>query len=366
MTVSIDAYAKKVYQQIHSTPEVGFEEHKTSRFIAEELKKMNYQVLENVGGTGVIGILDSGKAGPVFGLRADMDALAFEKNKIKYVFHACGHDAHSAIVLATAKKVSEQGIKQGKLYLVFQQAEEKLGANQMIDSGQLDELEELVGIHLRPIQECRLGQATPALYHGSSKRVDVQVKGLNAHGARPHLGINAVDASVMLTNAINCIKADPDVSHSIKVTRLNAGGDTFNTIPDKATLTMDIRAQTNEVMESILEKVKLAVEHSGKHLGGVGEITSINGSPAAEYDAHMVALAKNAIMEELGESLEAISTPGAEDFHFYTQRLGVKTAYIGLGADLSPGLHHPEMNFHQDALINGVNLLFNMTRKKLM
>ena len=366
MTKIVEKYIINVFDKLHSIPEIAFKEFQTSTYIASQLKELGYHTIEKVGGTGVIGILDSGNSGPVLALRADMDALEFEKDGKAYNVHACGHDAHSSMVLGVAKQVKETGINKGKLYLVFQPAEEQLyGATKMIQSGMLEEVEEMIGIHLRPIQEARLGEATPALVHGASNRVDISVKGLNAHGARPHLGINAVDAAVAIANGINAIKANPSVSHSVKVTALKGGTDTFNLIPDSAKLTLDVRAQNNEVMEDILSKVKLAVENGARTVGAEAQIDFIGGVPAAEYCDELTQLAKEAIIKELGESLEIIITPGGEDFHFYSRDLGIKTGYIGLGADLTPGLHHPDMTFDKSALVKGTNILLNIVISRL-
>lgn len=360
-------YVIEAYNYLHSIPEVGWQEYKTSEFVASELKRFGYKVYEKVGGkTGVIGILDSGVEGPKFALRADMDALQFEKNNVKYNVHACGHDSHTAMVLTTAKEIAAKGIKKGKLFFVFQPAEEVLGgAQSIIESGLIDEVEEMIGIHLRPIQETKLGFATPALVHGASYRILTRIKGLNAHGARPHLGINAVDAAMMVVNAINAIHLDPRVPHSIKVTRVFAGGDTVNLIPDNAEIAMDLRAQDNEVMEEMIEKAKNAIYNSAKSIGAEAIIDFVGGVPAAEYDDDLVHDASLAIKDVLGQSLPPIMTTGGEDFHFYSKLLNIKTAYIGLGCDLVPGLHHPEMRFNKDALRIGVDILKNMVIRKL-
>lgn len=359
-------YVENVYNYLHTIPEIGFEEFETSKFIAEELKKFGFEVIEKIGGTGVIGKLDSGVAGPVFAMRADMDALSFEKDGKKYNVHACGHDSHSAMVLAAAKEIAEKGIKKGKMIVLFQPAEEVLGgAQSIVESGYIDSVEEMVGIHLRPIQETRLGQATPALVHGASYRIIAKIKGLNSHGARPHLGVNAVDAAMLVVSAINAIHVDPRVPHSIKVTRVHAGGETINLIPDEAEIAMDLRAQTNEVMEEMIAKAKDAIVNSAKAIGAEGKIELIGGVPAAEYNDEMVEICRCAIEEELGEVLEPLITTGGEDFHYYSKERKIKTAYIGLGADLTPGLHHPEMTFNLEALQLGVKILKNVAQKRL-
>ncbi|MCT4620643.1 MAG: amidohydrolase [Marinisporobacter sp.] len=359
-------FTEKIYDYLHTIPEIGFKEFKTSTFIASELRKYGYEVIEKISGTGIVAILDSKLPGPNIAVRADMDALTFEKDGEKCNIHACGHDANSAMVLTAAKEIKKIGINNGKLFIIFQPAEEILGgAQSIIESGYIDEVEEMIGIHLRPIQEARLGEATPALVHGSSYRMIAKIKGLNAHGARPHLGVNAVDAAVLVVNAINAIRLDPRVSHSIKVTKLHAGGEATNIIPDEAEITMDMRAQNNEVMEEMIQKAKGAIISSAKAIGAQGNIEFVGGVPAAEYDDEMINIAKTAIEEELESAMEPLYTTGGEDFHFYTKELNIKTAYIGLGADLTPGLHHPKMKFDKKALGFGVNILKNIILKRL-
>lgn len=367
MENSIKNYVDKTYNYLHSIPEVAWKEYKTSKFVVEELRKFGYEVTENVGGkTGIICFLDSGNLGPIFALRADMDALEFQDESGKYNVHACGHDAHTTMLLSVAKEIIKKGIKKGKLYLIFQPAEEVLGgAQSIIESGLIDEVEEMTGIHLRPKVETELGTATPALVHGSSYRIVLKIKGVNSHGARPHLGINVIDAAALLVNGINSIRLDPGVAHSIKVTRLIAGGESINIIPDSADIAMDLRAQSNEVMEEMITKAKEVILNSTKVIGAVTYIESIVGVPAAEYDDELVEETRKSILEVLGQVKDPFYTVGAEDFHYYSKIKGIKTSYIGLGCNLEPGLHHPDMNFNIKGLYDGVEILEKLVENKL-
>ena len=159
-------YVHQVYDYLHTIPEKGFEEFKTSAFVLEELKKIGFEDIKTgVAGTGIIVTIDSGKEGPVLGLRADMDALEFIIDGKKTMIHACGHDGHTSMLLAAAREIHDRDlVKKGKLKIIFQPGEERLyGALRMIDSGLLDDVEEIVGMHLRPKQDCRLGKAIPAM-----------------------------------------------------------------------------------------------------------------------------------------------------------------------------------------------------------
>lgn len=361
-------YVQIVYDRLHATPEPGYQEHKTSEFIISELEKIGYKVYKNVGGTtGIIAVLDSGVEGPVFGIRADMDALTYEiDGKIEYR-HTCGHDSHSSMALSAAKEVYSTGIKKGKLYFIFQPAEELLsGAETMIKSGLLNDMTEIVGIHLRPIQECKYGQATAALWHSAAAPIKIKLTGVGSHGARPHLGVNAVEAAVLITNAINSVKANPNISHSIKVTKINTGTGANNAIPDMASMYIDVRCMENNEMEIILDKLRLAIELSAKANGTQLEY-KIELCPAAEYAEELINTNAEAITEVLGVEglIRNLYTAGSEDFHFYAKRLGCKAGYLGIGADLTPGLHHKDMVFNRDALYYGTEILVKVINKRL-
>ncbi len=357
-------YVEKIYEELNKIPETAFNEIETSKFIVEQLRKLNFKV-KLIPPTGIIASLDSGNPGTVFGVRADIDALPFVIDGKEVNIHACAHDANTAMVLALAKEIAEIGIDHGRLVLLFQPAEEELGgADVLIKSGKLNKLEELIGIHLRPIQEAVLGEATPALLHGGGCALFVTIKGVASHGARPHLGISSLDAAVAAVNAVNSIRVDPSISHSIKVTRIHSEGSAPNTIPDTTNMAFDIRAQKNSVFDELVNKAKTAITESAKALGASAEIR-LDSTPAADYNNELVEQTSDAIDTVLGKALPPLVTPGCEDFHFYSKELGIKTAYIGLGANLIPGLHHPEMSFDLKALTHGKDILKTIVLAKL-
>ena len=134
----------KVWEDLHKTPELGFEEHETAKYIAEKLTALGYEVETGVGGTGVVGVIKGEEEGPCLMLRADMDALPFTINGEKKVIHACGHDSHSAMLLAAASRLVGK-IKRGKLKVLFQQGEETLfGAMSVIKAGVLEDVDKTV------------------------------------------------------------------------------------------------------------------------------------------------------------------------------------------------------------------------------
>ena len=349
----------QVYHDLHAIPEVGWQEVQTSAYIKERLEKAGFDVTCDVNQTkGLIATLKGGEPGPVLAIRADMDALPFKLEGKEVNIHACGHDANSTMALMAALEIAKTGIKKGTLKMVFQPAEELLfGAKAMLESGLLDDVQEMVGIHLRPAEEAGLGNATPALTHGSSCVVSATITGLAAHGARPHLGINAIDAGAAIVNAINAIKLNPTLPFSAKTTKFIAGGVASNIIPDKTEMIFDLRAQTNDAMEELLSKVFQAINNGAATVGAKADIKVVGKIPGAAHDKDVICRTKKAIEAVLGKAMDPIITPGGEDFHYYSTMGNIKTAYIGLGADLEPGLHHPQMKFNLDALLHGTQII---------
>jgi amidohydrolase len=360
---------QSTYDALHAMPEVALAEHRTAAWLAEQVKAAGFAVMTGVGGTGIVATLKGKQPGPTVALRADMDALAYTINGKNVCVHSCGHDAHCSMVLTAAEELAKAGIRQGTLKILFQPAEETLvGALRLIEAGSLDDVDVVIGIHLRPIQEAKLGQATPALYHGSSYIMEAVINGRTAHGARPHLGINAIDAAAAVVNAVNAIHLNPVVPWTCKVTKLHAGGATLNAIPERAEMALDLRTQQNTAMEMLLDKAEKAVKAGAATVGATAETTVKGGVPGAEYHPEIIELAREAICAVLGEQglLDPIVTPGGEDFHnFVKARPKLKAGYVGLGCNLTPGLHDPGMKFDRSAMIYGTHILLHMAGKLL-
>lgn len=358
-----------LYRDLHAMPEAALNEVKTSTYLAKALREAGFAVRTGVGGTGVTGVLSGPNPGPTLALRADMDALIHMVDGHPRAIHSCGHDANSAMLLAAAEEAARRGLGAGRLMIVFQPAEEILaGALKMIEDGLLADVDILLGMHLRPIQEARRGQATPALHHGASFVLTAVIEGKSAHGARHHLGINAVDAAAAVVNAVNAIRSNPVVPWSAKVTRLQAGGTSFNTIPDRAELALDLRCQDNALMEELIAKATRAVEAGAATVGATAKVAIRGGVPGAEFHPEAVELAREAIVHVLGPAglLAPITTPGGEDFHSFIKRKpGLKAGYIGLGCDLTPGLHDPGMRFDLEALADGAAIHLRLVEKVL-
>ncbi|RQD70471.1 MAG: amidohydrolase [Tindallia sp. MSAO_Bac2] len=362
----LDQYVRKMYKKLHQTPEKSYEEFETAKIVAGELRSMGLEVEESIAKTGVVARQKTNKEGPVIALRADMDALCLFQNHRETVSHVCGHDAHMAMVLGAAKILASQKPGKGEILYLFQPSEEKLdGAKKVIESGALDNVDEMIGIHVRPENEMPAGYATPALMHGSVQIIRAEIIGKNAHGARPHLGINALEAAVLSVNALNALHFDPNVPHSVKVTKLLVEGDTYNLIPDTAEIHVDIRAQNNQLMRIMTEEISKAIDKSAGALGAKTIIDTVDHTLAAEYDEDVVKSVEESIVEVLGKSLPPVATSGSEDFHFYASYKKIKTAYIGLGAGVRPGLHHPAFRLEKGMLAKGSDILAKSVLKRI-
>lgn len=351
------------YNYLHTIPELGFEEVKTSKFIADKLVEFGFDKVEtNVGGTtGVVATLDSGNPGPTVLLRADMDCLAHNINGEVVLRHTCGHDSHSSMLLATAEEVIKNySVKQGKLKFLFQPAEELgTGAHAIADAGVLEGVDYAFGAHVRPLEEASNGQAVAAIYYASSATIQATFTGVTSHAARPHLGINALDAAVLAINAVNAIHLRPTESYSVKATQIHADSGVTNSIPGSAAVTWDLRAQLNPTMKELHSKVIQAITNAGTANGCTVAYDDSKMLTAAEHNEECIELLKAAIIDVLGEEnmVPEVVTPGGEDFWVYTNRYpNLKAGFFGLGCDLKPGLHHPDMSFDTSALENGVKI----------
>ena len=304
------------------------------------------------------------------GLRADMDALCHEVDGRQKAIHSCGHDANCTMVLSAAEAIAACGGPQkGTFKVIFQPAEEGLGgAKAMIQTGVLDDLNYLIGIHLRPEDEFPLGRAATSIRHGASGIMMARFKGRQAHGAKPHQGINAVEAACLAVAFVSGIKLNPQISHSAKTTMLKGGGSAFNIIPDSAEMAVDLRAQTNTIMEELKARVSAVLSSAASLTGAQVEMIDKAGVPAAEDHPEVIRLAEEAIRAVLGAEgvCGPLVTAGGEDFHEYARAIkGLKTTVVGIGADLKPGLHQPTMTYKLEAVLVGAKVLTLMVRKLL-
>ncbi|MET3683064.1 amidohydrolase [Alkalibacillus flavidus] len=356
----------EIWTHLHDNAEISWEEFKTTEYIVEQVTPYNPNKIETFDDMpGVVVEIGSGK--PVVGVRADMDALWQEVGGVQQANHSCGHDAHMTTVIGVFKQLAEKNLN-GTVRFIFQPAEEKgNGALAMVEKGVADDLDYLFGMHLRPKQELSSGEFAPAIIHGSAKFIKGSITSADTHGARPHLGINAIEVAADMIHHIRQSHFDPLIPHSIKMTELHAGGKNPNIIPGKAHFALDLRAQQNELMDAMSEQVeRIARQLESLHNISI-ELETGAHMAAAVYNEEATALLDEGIQAVDADSRRApITTTGGDDFHFYTlKRPQVKATMLAIGCDLGPGLHHPDMTFNFDAIPKAVDILSEAVEKAL-
>lgn len=358
------------YRTLHAIPETAMQEYKTADFLASELKKFGYDVMEHVGQTGIVAILDSHQDGPVIALRADMDALTYEIDGHLECRHTCGHDAHSAMVLAAARNIAERGIRSGKAVMLFQPGEEPiLGALAMIDSGKLDALHvsELYGIHVSNSGGMRVGQISPLQNNSASGRMRIRFFGTSGPASVPEAANNAVDAAVLAIHAINTIHMDPRDQYSIKTTHLTMAEAGPDQIPDQIEMIVDLKHQDTASYLKMQEKAKSTVTKIAQALGVQVTVEPINYVPGTEPSPEATEVARQAICEELGEEgcAPICYTTGGDDFNYLAQYFKCPATYMGLGANVQPSLHHQNMTFDPACMDYGTKVFTNIVGRRL-
>ncbi len=353
-------------RELHPMAELGLEVKNTSEFVLSKLRSLGIEADHVPGTWGVLGVIRGKEPGPVVLLRADMDALPFKDEAGKTIaIHACGHDGHTSMLLEAASRLVGR-VKKGTLKLLFQPAEETMqGALLMVEKGVLDDVDIAVGAHIRPIQDLKPGtMCASVLYSGFAFPI-VTVHGKPAHGSRPQLGVNAIDAAAAIIGAVNAIHMTPDVHWTVKPTQIKADG-AMNIIPAVCTMRFDIRAKKNDVMQELLAKFRRAVESTAQAYGASAEINMGTVGPAPDYDPE--------IEKELAECIEEVAPGklagncggGGEDFNFFkTERPAIRTGYFGVGVGAAPGLHNRDMHFDDTLLPMGAKVFEKFVLKHL-
>ncbi|MCZ2259429.1 amidohydrolase [Sporosarcina sp. G11-34] len=355
------------FEHFHANPEVSLKEFKTTAKLVEILSGMGveHKTFEDV--TGVVA--EIGEGDEIIAVRADIDALWQEVGGVFKANHSCGHDANIAMVLGALTYLKTEDLG-GRIRFIFQPAEEQgNGAVSMIERGAVDGVSHLFGVHLRPIEEIPFGKITPAIHHGAAVFLEGKITGVDAHGARPHQGKNVIDPLFAINHFLKTIYFSPYEAYSVKLTKMQAGGDSVNIIPGSATFALDARAQSNAVLNELMERITEGILAVGQMYGVEIKTEWTDYTPAAEVSKESVEIARTGILETVGEEglAPAVITSGSDDFHFYTiHRPELKATMIGIGADLQPGLHHPDMTFNYEALDVGARVLAATLKKAIL
>lgn len=372
---AIQAYSDELTElrrKFHREPEVSWEEVKTTQFVCEYLDGLGipYRRTEP---TGVIAEIEGGKPGKTVALRGDMDALHVEElNKdLPYTsmengkMHACGHDAHTAMLLIAAKALNE--IKEelpGKVRLLFQPAEEVAeGAKMMVEQGAMEGLDNVFGIHIWSQMPAHKVSCTPGPSFASADIFKVTFKGKGGHGAMPHDCIDtAIVASSFVMNVQNVVSRTIDAQHPAVLTiGKMAVGTRFNIIAENAVIEGTVRCFNSETRDHIEKQLQHYAEQVAAIYGASAKVEYIRGSQAVINDEYSAKLVQRVASEAFG--VDALynekPTMGAEDFSFYLDKAPGSFALVGSGnpqKDTEWAHHHGKFNIDEDALATGAEL----------
>ena len=392
------AIEKKVIEwrrHIHQNPELSNREFKTGSYIAEHLRKLGLEVQHPVAKTGVLGILRTGKPGPVIALRADIDALPVtERNSLPFaskvnttfngqetgVMHACGHDSHVAILMGVAEiLVKNKNDLKGTIKFLFQPAEEGApageegGADLMVKEGLLEnpQVDVIFGLHIQSISP--IGRITyrPAGLMAASDWFSIKVKGRQSHGSAPWMGVDPIVVSAQIINGLQTIiSRQTELTKEaavITVGRMQAGI-RENIIPEEAFMAGTIRTLDEAMQDKIHEKIRLTATKIAESAGATAEVTIEKKTPVTFNDPalteKMVASLRKAAGPENVIRINAVT--GAEDFAFYQKKVPGFFFFVGAmppDQEMSrvPAHHTPDFMIDERAFLTGIKAMLNVT-----
>lgn len=352
------------FNYLHTRGETAFNEVNTTNYLANRLDEMGvaYERFDDF--TGLIATIGDGRK-PIIGMRSDIDALKQVYQGKTQVLHSCGHDSHMAMVLAVAAYYAKRPEAiPGTLKLIFQPAEETVtGAERVIKSGKLGQLDYLYGLHVCAQDEVAGKHAEAMIPDIATRTYWVTITGKTAHAGRPELGANVIDGFSALNEKFKQIKLDTNLPYSVTTTMVQAG-ESSNIVPDKGTFAVDLRARTNDMMDELQAQAFQAMKDVS--VNGIEVILDGNDlSPAAIPSEPAISTMAKAITEVLGADglVEPAPTQGGDDFHFYAyDGVAKESTMLGLGCDLTPGLHVPGMTFDRSAMFDGAHIMINVVR----
>ena len=360
-------------RDIHRFPELAFEEHRTSDLVAAKLEGWGYAVHRGLGGTGVVGTLRRGQSSRRLGIRADMDALPIQEatglawaSSKPGLMHACGHDGHTAMLLAAAKAIAQETSFDGTLNLIFQPAEEGGGgAVRMMDDGLFNQhpCDAVFAMHNMP--------GTPAGHFvfrdgaamASSDYATIRVHGTGGHGAMPHLAADPLVAAASMVMALQTIvsrNVDPLHTAVVTVGALHAGN-ANNVIPALATLELSVRALDPQVRLLLEQRIKAQVAAQATSFGVTAEIDWREGYCVLVNTPRETDFARQVALKLVGTERVTLHGPaltGSEDFAFMLEKIPGSYLLIGNGDGDSAGacmVHNPGYDFNDDNIVTGAS-----------
>lgn len=371
-------YMVQTRRHLHKNPEISFKEFDTTEYILHELKKIGIKT-EKPLETGCVGIIEGKPSGRTIALRADIDALPMdEEGDVKKEFiserpgaaHCCGHDAHTANLLGTARILSDlREHLDGKVVLVFQPAEEKLpgGGRVMTESGVLQKhgVKEIFGLHTNPNYKPGQIAVKPGPFMACTMEFGVEVIGKGGHAAAPHTAVDPIVLAAQVINQFQTIisrSIDPTEPAVITVGKIEAGS-AFNVIPGKAVMQGTVRAFSMETARFIRDRMEAIVKSITEGNGGSYSFYFNEGYPAVVNNEESTQKLQKAARLVLGEeNVIEMEKPlmAGEDFSFYQQEFPGAFFFLGSGTeetDSQWSWHHPRYNVDERAFLTGSALM---------
>ena len=353
-------------RHLHAHPELSFREHRTAAFVRERLAELGGLELSSPTPTSVVATLTGARAGPTLALRADLDALPIQEesgvefvSQIDGVMHACGHDGHTAMLLATARLLAAMRQElAGEVRFVFQHAEELPpgGAVEIVRSGALDGVDAVLGCHLMSDMDVGTVAVLDGACTAAADVFSVRILGRGGHAAFPHVAVDPIAAAAQSVSSLQHLVAretPPLESVVVSVTRIS-GGAADNVIPESVelggtvrTYTEELRQQTREAMERVLAGVTSA--HRAAY-----EFEYVEGYSSVVNDPLLSALVREVAGTRLVDRPPLMA---GEDFSAYQQVAPVCFFFVGAGRDGAFPHHHPRFMIDEDALTVGVETL---------
>ena len=366
----------KIRRDIHKHPELSFQEFRTAKLVSDSLKKFGLEVYEKIGKTGVVGILNGARRGKTIAFRADMDALPIqETSDLSYksvndgVMHACGHDAHTAMLLVAAEILS-QNIEQisGKIKFIFQPAEEGFGgAKFMIDDGALEGVEEIYGLHVWNYQESGTIGLKSGPVMAAADKFEIIINGIGGHGAAPQGTVDCVVVSSYLIQSLQTIvsrNTNPIDSTAITIGQIN-GGYNFNIIADKVILKGTARSYTEENRLMIKKRLLEIINGTESMFNAKIELIYEDGYPPVINDIATTKKLSRIANKIVGNKLiSPYLSMGGEDFSYFAQKVPGCFFFLGTmpdGKDKMSTPHHcSHFDIDEDSMVIGTSVFVEL------
>ncbi len=372
VSAALEARTRAWRHHLHQHPETAFDERTTSAFVASVLRELGFDVVTDVGGTGVVGSLSRGASGRAIGLRSELDALPLEErtgrdyaSRNPGTMHACGHDGHMAMVLGAAAALAEHEGFDGTVRMIFQPAEEPgRGAQAMIDDGLLERfpLDSIYGLHNHPGSPAGhlLTRTGPIM--ASEDNFSIHVIGRGGHASAPQLVIDPLVIGAEIVVALQYVVArsvDPVRTAVLSCTDLRTDG-ARNAIPSNVYITGDTRSFEPAVQDLLESRIREISEGVGRAHGATVEVTYTHEFATTVNNADCVAIAAAAAGTALGpERVNADADPvmASEDFGVLARHVPACFSFLGNGAEPGRGgtpLHSHDYEFNDEILAAGV------------